>query len=109
MQFLFPVRNTWIGVRDCFQNPRRFSKPGLICWTYLLEWPLSAHRRRYRIGCKRSRGGPLTQTQSQTESYKPHPTSKTCPSPAIPYSFVSTSTSPNQLNSSDPNSRNSRL
>ena len=41
-----------------------------------LEWPLSARRRCYRIGCKRSRGGPLTQTQSQTESYKPQPTSK---------------------------------
>src|SRR5712692_8801120 len=72
----------------------------------LLEWPLSACRRRYRIGCKRSCGDPLTQTQSQTKSFKPQPTSKPCPSLAIPYSF---STSPNPLDSSDPNSRNIRL
>src|SRR5713226_7775375 len=33
MQLLFPVRNTWIGVRDSSRNPRRFSKPR----TYLLD------------------------------------------------------------------------
>lgn len=41
-----------------------------------------------RIGCRRSRGGFLTQTQSPTESFKLQPTSKNCPSPAIPYSFI---------------------
>src|SRR6266849_7405426 len=88
-------------VWDCFRN----SKP-LFETQDLLEWPLSACRRRYRIGCRRSRGVPVTQTQSPTKSFKPQPTSKTCPSPAIPYSFV---TCPNPLNSSDPNSRYSRL
>src|SRR6266852_1713081 len=37
-----------------FEIRNRFSKPR----TYLLEWPLSARRRRYRIGCRRSRGDP---------------------------------------------------
>ena len=31
---------------------------------------------------------PVTQTQSPTESFKPSQLSKTCPSPATPYSFV---------------------
>src|SRR5216683_6484646 len=70
-------------VWDCFRN----SKP-LFETQDLLEWPLSACRRRYRIGCRRSRGVPVTQTQSPTKSFKPQPTSKPCPSPAIPYSFV---------------------
>src|SRR6266849_8670090 len=82
----FPSEAYGFSASYCLRKRRRFPKPR----TYLLEWPLSARRRRYRIGCKRSRGGPLTQTQSQTESYKPQPTSKTCPSPAILYSFVTT-------------------
>ena len=71
-----PKTNTaWtaLGIRNRFSKPR----------TYLPEWPLWARRRRYRIGCRRSRGGPLTQTQSPTKSFKPQSTSKTCPSPAI--------------------------
>ena len=81
---LLHLRLKPIPLGTAFEIRNRFSKRR----TYLLEWPLSACRRRYRIGCRRSRGGPLTQTQSPTKSFKPQPTSKTCPSPAIPYSFV---------------------
>src|SRR5260370_4182248 len=73
-----------IPFATAFEIRNRFSKPR----PYSLEWPLSARRRCYRIGCRRSRGDPLTQTQSPTKSFKPQPTSKTCPSPAIPYSII---------------------
>src|SRR5216684_2375993 len=90
---------TAFEIRTAFRNRR----------TYLLEWPLSARRRRYRIGCRRSRGG-----LSRRLSHQPNPSSLSqLPKPVpVPLSLTPLqllSTSPNPLNSSDPNSRHNRL
>src|SRR5713101_8068827 len=67
-----------------FEIRTAFRNPGLTCWNGRFRPVDDATG----LGADAAAEGPLTQTQSPTKSFKPQPTSKTCPSPAIPYSFA---------------------